>query len=115
MDIDILDNIYESSLNNHHVYGMGQTTVEDIIDYTQYQIEDIIYKQDLNNIEIVELELCGSRINENPHKDSDLDIVLYYKGNIPKENLYNILHKDEYIDQLTYQKIYIDIKPELVK
>ena len=111
MENDIIGRIYESSANNK-IYGMGSTTIEDITDFTQYQIEDILRKNELDGIEIVELSICGSRINENPHKDADLDILFYYNGNISKKKLYNILHKGDYIKQLTYDGVYIDIKPE---
>ena len=114
MDIDILNHIYESSTYNK-IYGMGETTVEDIIDYTMYQIENILSRNEIDNIDIVELSICGSRINNNPHKDADLDIILYYKGNIKEKDLYNIFHKEAYINQLTYDKVYIDIKTEKVK
>lgn len=113
--MDILDHIYYESSSSYKLYGMGETTVEDIIYFTQYQIEDILQKNELDSIDIVEISICGSRINENPHKDADLDIVLYYKGNINPNDLYKLLHDDKYIDQLTYQKVYIDIKVELVK
>ena len=108
MDIDILDLIYESSTNNQ-LYGMGDTTIEEIKDYTLYKIEDIINKRDLK-IDIIELSICGSRTNQNPHKDADLDIIVYYRGNINKENLNDIFHQEQYRDLLTYDKVYIDLK-----
>ena len=89
---------------------MGSTTIDDIKDYVQYQIENIISKNELD-IDIIELYVHGSRINGNPHKDSDLDVVLYYKGNMKEDSLFNILHDDEYKDELTYNKVYIDINP----
>lgn len=106
---DILTYIYEQACNNR-IYGMGSTTIEDIKDYVQYQIENIISNNDLD-IEIIELYIHGSRINGNPHKDSDLDIVLYYKGDIKEDALFNILHDEEYIEVFTYDKVYIDINP----
>ena len=78
--------------------------------YVQYQIENIISENELD-IDIIELYVHGSRINGNPHKDSDLDVVLYYKGNMKEDSLFNILHDDEYKDELTYNKVYIDINP----
>lgn len=111
--MDILDYIYESSANNK-IYGMGTTTAEEIIDFTQYQIEDILRKNELDDIDIVELSICGSRINENPHKDEDLDIVLYYRGDISSKKIYYILHKVDYEKQLTFDGVYIDIKVEQV-
>ena len=107
--VNINDYIYEASVNNK-IYGMGSTTIEEITDYVQYQLEYIINENELD-IEILELYIHGSRINGNPRKDSDLDIVLYYKGNIKEDALFNIIHDDEYIDILTYDGIYIDINP----
>lgn len=107
--MDIMQYIYESGVHNQ-IYGMGSTTVEDITDYVQYQLEKIISENELD-IDIIELYVHGSRINGNPHKDSDLDIVLYYNGDIKEDALFNILHDDEYVDILTYDKVYIDINP----
>lgn len=106
---DILTYIFEQSCNNC-IYGMGSTTIEEIKDYVQYQLEDIINDNDLD-VEIIELYVHGSRINGNPHKDSDLDVVLYYKGSIKEDALFNILHDDDYVEDLTYDKVYIDINP----
>ena len=106
---DILTYIYEQSCNNC-IYGMGSTTIDDIKDYVQYQIENIINDNELD-VDIIELYVHGSRINGNPHKDSDLDVVLYYKGSMKEDTLFNILHNDEYIETLTYDKVYIDINP----
>ena len=106
---DILTYIYEQFCHNC-IYGMGSTTIDDIKDYVQYQIENIISENELD-IDIIELYVHGSRINGNPHKDSDLDVVLYYKGNMKEDSLFNILHDDEYKDELTYNKVYIDINP----
>lgn len=106
---DILSHIYESSVNNK-IYGMGKTTIEDIVDYVQYKLEEIISDCELD-VTIIELYVHGSRINGNPHKDSDLDIALYYKGSIKEDDLFNILHDDEYEDIFTYDGVYIDINP----
>lgn len=107
--MNINDYIYEAAVSNK-IYGMGSTTIDDIIDYIQYQLEEIIQDNELD-IEIIELYVHGSRINGNPRKDSDLDIVLYYKGNMKEDTLFNILHDDEYEDNFTYDGIYIDINP----
>ena len=50
---DILTYIFEQSCNNC-IYGMGSTTIEEIKDYVQYQLEDIINDNDLD-VEIIEL------------------------------------------------------------
>ena len=110
-NMDILLNIYSSSMNNY-VYGMGDTTVEDIKDFTEYVLENIINDNDLD-IQILELSLNDSKVNKNPHKDADLNIILYYSGSISENNLYTILHLDKYYDKLIYDGVYIDINPIL--
>jgi predicted nucleotidyltransferase len=47
----------------------------------------------------------------NPRQDSDIDVVLYYEGNIKEDALFNILHDDEYKDQFIYDDIEIDVNP----
>lgn len=106
---DILSNIYESSINNR-IYGMGETTIDEITDYVQYKLEQIISDNELD-IDIIELYVHGSRVNGNPHKDSDLDIALYYHGDITEANLYDIVHDEKYDDLLMFDHVYIDIKP----
>ena len=106
---NVIDYIYEFSMNDK-IQGMNSVTIKEIIDYVQYQLEDIIRECDLD-IEIIELYAHGSRINGTPRKDSDLDIVLYYKGNVKEDSLFNILHDDEYTGILTYDNVYIDINP----
>lgn len=107
----VFDYIIEASCE-HKIYGMGNTTIEEIEDFTRDVIEQILIENELEEVvSIIELYVHGSRINGNPRKDSDLDIVLYYKGNIKEDSLFNILHDDEYIDDLTYDGIYIDINP----
>lgn len=108
--LQIFDKIYEASTHNQ-IYGMGETTFEDIESFVIYKVQDILSQYNID-IEIQEIALSGSRINKNPHKDADLDIIVYYSGDIKPEDLYNIIHKDDYIDMLTYDKIYIDIKLE---
>ena len=78
-NVDILFYIYSSSMNNY-VYGMGETTIEDIKDFAQYALENIINENNLD-VEILELSLNDSKINKNPHKDNDLNIKLYYNSN----------------------------------
>ena len=65
------------------------------------------YVLDKIDIEIIDIVLYGSRTKESPRKDSDLDILLEYKGNIREDDLFNILNDDPlYIDDIK-----VDINP----
>ena len=73
------------------------------------EILDIVksYVLDKIDIEIIDIVLYGSRTKESARKDSDLDILLEYKGNIREDDLFNILNDDSlYIDDIK-----VDINP----
>ena len=91
------------------IHGMNADT-EEIKDYVKYQLEDIISDNDLN-IEILDLYVHGSRIRGDHKDSSDLDVVLYYKGKMKEDSLFNILHDEEYEDLFNYDGIEIDINP----
>ena len=65
------------------------------------------YVLDKIDIDIIDIELYGSRTKETAREDSDLDILLEYKGNIREDDLFNILNDDPlYIDDIK-----VDINP----
>jgi len=97
-------------ITEEKIKGLNNVTTDDIIDYIKYVIEDIISECDLN-IEILDYYVHGSRVFGNPKEDSDLDVVVYYKGNMKEDALYNIFHDDDYKDQFIYDGIVIDVNP----
>lgn len=92
------------------IKGLNNVTTNDIIDYVKYIIEDIINECELD-IEILDYYVHGSRVFGNPRENSDLDVVVYYKGNMKEDALYNIFHDEEYKDQFIYDDIIIDVNP----
>ena len=92
------------------IKGLNNVTTDDIIDYIKYVIEDIIIECELNS-EVIDYYVHGSRVYGNPRNDSDLDVVLYYKGNMKEDALYNIFHDEDYKDQFIYDGIIIDVNP----
>ena len=65
------------------------------------------YILDKIDIDIIDIELYGSRTKETAREDRDLDILLEYKGNIREDDLFNILNDDPlYIDDIK-----VDINP----
>lgn len=97
-------------ITEEKIKGLNNVTTDDIIDYIKYVIDDIISECDLN-IEILDYYVHGSRVFGNPKEDSDLDVVVYYKGNMKEDALYNIFHDDDYKDQFIYDGIVIDVNP----
>ena len=74
----------------HQIDGMGAAEIESIVfDYIQSKIEE-------NNLdaEIVGVIVSGSRCRGLEKADSDLDVVLEYKGNVREDTFFDILHED---------------------
>lgn len=74
----------------HQIDGMGAAEIESIVfDYIQSKIEE-------NNLdaEIVGVIVSGSRCRGLEKADSDLDVVLEYKGNVREDTLFDILYED---------------------
>ena len=103
----ILQYIKES---NTKIKGLVNVTTDDIIEYVSGIVDEIISECDLD-IEVLDYYVHGSRVFGNPREDSDLDVVLYYKGNIKEDALFNIFHDEEYADQFTYDGLELDINP----
>ena len=64
--------------------------LENIIQYNVSEVledNDIIYN---NEIEYLCIYAHGSRVFGNPRKNSDIDFVLFYKGSIREDDLFNI-------------------------
>jgi len=91
------------------IHGMKADT-DEIKNYVRGEIEEIISDNDLN-IEIIDLYVHGSRIRGDHKDSSDLDVVLYYKGNMKEDSLFNILHDEEYEDIFIYDGVILDINP----
>ena len=73
------------------------------------EIKQIVksYVLDKIDIDIINIQIYGSRTKEAAREDSDLDILLEYKGNIREDDLFNILNDDPlYIDDIK-----VDINP----
>lgn len=75
------------------VEGMKATEVENAVrDY----LMDTIRRQDLL-IQIGEVMVYGSRCRGIEKSTSDIDIVVEYKGDIREDDLFNLLHEDEFL------------------
>lgn len=77
----------------HPVEGMNATEVENAVrDY----LMDTIRRQDLL-IQIGEVMVYGSRCRGTEKTTSDIDIVVEYKGDMREDDLFNLLHEDEFL------------------
>lgn len=90
--------------------SLSKAEESELIEYTRNIISQIISETDLD-IEIKELWFHGSRSRDNYRDDSDYDIVLYYKGNEKEDSVFNIMHDEDYEDDLMWDGNPIDINP----
>ena len=90
--------------------------LEDIIIYNVSDVledNDIIYNDE---IEYLCIYAHGSRVFGNPRKNSDIDFVLFYKGTIREDDLFNIFADENiYIEHIKcdFNPIEIDDKSDI--
>ena len=74
------------------VNGQSAGDIEKMVAaYVQEKIEE-----ELLDAEIVDVVLSGSRCRGLEKTNSDLDVVVEYKGSVREDDFFNILHKDDY-------------------
>ena len=87
----------------HEVDGQCAGDIEKMVAaYVQEKIEE-----EMLDAEIVDVVLSGSRCRGLEKKDSDLDVVVEYKGSVREDDFFNMLHKDDY----EISGIKVDINP----
>lgn len=87
----------------HSFDNMSAADVEALVtDYIAGKIEE--YALD---IEVLGVIVTGSRCRGLENDDSDIDVVVEYKGRMKEDALFNILHEDEF----TIFDVAVDINP----
>lgn len=90
------------SLNN-----VSEKYIEDyVLSYAQSIINEMDFKKD--EVVLLGAKVYGSRSRENLYNEnSDLDVVLSYKGNIREDYFFNLLHETD----LRISNMKLDINP----
>lgn len=89
------------------IQGLENYSVKEIKDIVRYYIEELL-GNDIY-IEIVDMFLCGSRIRQTARDDSDLDVKIFYNGNIKEDALFNLLNDND--DRLVIDGVFVDMNP----
>lgn len=89
------------------IQGLENYSIKEIKDIVRYYIKELL--GDDIDIEIVDIFLCGSRIRQTARDDSDLDVKVFYNGNIKEDALFNILNDND--DRLVIDGVLVDMNP----
>lgn len=91
------------------VFGLDEYTYDEICDIIRDYVIDTV---DDDNLKIIDVQLCGSRLRGDFKEDSDLDAVVEYEGPYKEDALFNILNDPEDEDNRLYiDDILVDINP----
>ena len=106
--------LYNYILESNRKVGGTPYTEQEIYDGLEWDIMDLLNEADIaDEVEILELWCHGSRMRGDFRPDSDIDVVVFYKGNIKEDALFNILN-DEH-ERGTMDGYIIDLNPIQVR
>lgn len=91
-----------------------ESPIQGLDGYTEKDVTDMVRQHFANLVgedgpEIVDVKVIGSRVNGDADDNSDLDVLLEYKGNMKEDGLFNMLNDEE--NRLTIEGIPVDINP----
>jgi predicted nucleotidyltransferase len=89
------------------IKGLSNYVINDVLNIIMDHLDYIANY--LPEIDIVWINLFGSRINGNPRDDSDLDAIIYYTGDIREDDFFNLINNDD--NRLWIDGIFIDFYP----
>ena len=100
---------YKPDKHNNVIAGLENYSEQEIEKYVREHFETVLEGSDID-AEIVAVKVIGSRVNGNSDNDSDLDVLLEFRGDISEDSLFNILN-DEEEGRLYIEGIPVDINP----
>ena len=106
--------ILESIANESNVQGFERLSDNDL---KKLIIDQIMERIDASNVSddevsIVSVTIFGSRGRGTAREDSDLDVVLEYEGSMREDDLFNILHDEDYeYGTMEINGIPVDVNP----
>lgn len=103
--------LHVESMNSRQIAYSGEIqgsdyTKEEAIEMVQADIQNIIDENQLP-VEIVGVDLHGSRLRGQAREDSDLDVVVEYRGDFNEDDLFNIINENA----ISIDGIQVDVNP----
>lgn len=90
--------------DKEHTNGMMISEIEEnVLCYTQAMIDE----EGITDVQIQKVQVYGSRLRGDEDANSDIDILLEYKGDISESSFFNLLHSDEFF----IKGMLVDINP----
>lgn len=99
------DTLQEKS-EKSSIQGLDGYTEKDVTDLVEQHFKDLVGE---DGLEIVGMKVIGSRTKGKAREDSDLDVLLEYKGDMSEDGLFNILNDET--NRLYIEGIPVDINP----
>lgn len=91
-----------------NIQGLETYSEDEILNQVRDYFDDVRGDND-TDAEIVGMKIIGSRTNGTANDDSDLDVLLEYKGKAREDDLFNMLSGTD--EPLTIEGIRVDINP----
>ena len=87
-------------------------TASEIKDIVRVHIKSALSDNNIgeDEYEIIDIAVVGSRSRGKGREDSDLDVVVEYKGKLREDNMFNMLN-DEPLGVLYFNGVRVDINP----
>jgi len=104
-DTENIGTLQENEQKNA-IQGLDGYTEKDVTDLVEQHFKDLTGD---DGLEIVGMKVIGSRTKGKAREDSDLDVLLEFKGDMSEDGLFNVLNDEE--NRLYIEGIPVDINP----
>ena len=104
---NILKDSNKSSFSMQKIQGLENYNIQELKSSFKSDIKNILEDNDIYDVDIVDIDLHGSRLRGTAKADSDLDVVVQYNGDIREDTLFDILNENP----IEIDGIKIDINP----
>lgn len=95
------------SFNMQKIQGLENYDIQELKSSFKSDIQNILEDNGIYDVDIVDIDLHGSRLRGTAKYNSDLDVVVQYDGNIREDTLFDILNENP----IEIDGIKVDINP----